>query len=128
MTPDQVQSATHAFRSMGARGGASAGPLAGKTIAVKDNLVQRGVSGIVAKGDSVSATLDCTWLSPSGQDLVRETRRLTFHDLPRGELALDLDMSFEAVEKPVVEAGEGYTAAVETLEGGVFCVVVRPIG
>ncbi len=65
-------------------------------------VVQRGVSDITAEGNAVSATLDLAWIGPAGQQLVREKRKLTFHDLRGGELALDVDMSFEAVKDPVV--------------------------
>jgi hypothetical protein len=64
-------------------------------------IVQEGISEIINKGDQVGALLLMSWRDSSGKKLLVEKRRLTFTDLPLGQLALDIDTTFEAASAPV---------------------------
>ncbi len=59
--------------------------------------VEPGATG----GDQVDVTLACSWRKPDGGEVIREQRRLEFHELGGGALALDLDVRLEAPESTV---------------------------
>jgi hypothetical protein len=58
---------------------------------------------LVREGRSVQARLECEWRAPDGRVLLNEKRTLSFHDLSRGELALDIDTEL----RPVVPTKDG---------------------
>lgn len=52
---------------------------------------------LVAEGSQVSVRLECQWRAPDGKVLLNEKRTLAFIDLPRGELALEIDTTLSPV-------------------------------
>lgn len=59
---------------------------------VQEEILERSAGS----GERVEALVRCSWKSQEGREILRENRRLTFHDLPGDELALDLDMELRA--------------------------------
>ncbi len=58
---------------------------------------QTDASVLVAEGDLVSVRLECEWRAPDGKLLLNEKRTLTFLELGRGELALEIDTTLSPV-------------------------------
>jgi hypothetical protein len=64
---------------------------------------QTGVRLDPAEGREVAALLELTWLGPDRKPILLEKRKLTFTDLPGGELALEIAMELRpAADAPVV--------------------------
>jgi hypothetical protein len=55
-------------------------------------ILQTGVSEVRAEGAEVSALIECSWQDASGAEVLKERRRLTFIDLGREELAMEIDL------------------------------------
>ena len=65
-------------------------------------IVQKEVKVDKDPAERVEALLHCSWQTVSGQEVLQERRRLTFIDMPRAELALELEIELRAPGEPVV--------------------------
>ncbi|MCZ6792087.1 MAG: PmoA family protein [Planctomycetota bacterium] len=55
-------------------------------------IVVKDIGERVSPGERVGALLHLSWQDAAGREILQERRRLTFIDLPREELALELDL------------------------------------
>jgi len=65
---------------------------------------------LAAEGDQVAVRLECEWRTPAGKVLLNEKRTLAFIDLPRGELALEIDTTL----LPVPQEKDGAITLADT--------------